>query len=81
MYFLLPGRKLKAAKVMDLATLLQFVPAYHQKFYLELIESHEEIVEAYQATKKKKAEQQRKTKASSRAASTAEQEGSDIDEM
>ena len=38
------GRKLKAAKVVDLASLMKYVlPIYHD-FYQKIVESHEDIV-------------------------------------
>ena len=54
MHFLLPGRQLKAAKVLDLAALMKFVPPIHQQYYLNIVDQHKDVVEAYQKAQKRK---------------------------
>ena len=50
------GRKLKAAKVVDLTSLMKYVlPIYHD-FYQKIIESYEDVVASY---KKKKTSKQK----------------------
>ena len=48
------GLKLKAPKVLDMMTLLNFVPAVYQEWYTDIIKTHEKIVADYQNKKKNK---------------------------
>lgn len=48
------GRKLAAAKVLDLKTLMKFVPEVYQDFYKDIIESHKVEVMKYIESRKKK---------------------------
>lgn len=48
------GRKLKAPKAMDMATLMQFVPPVHQGYYKSIIEDHQLIIDQYKKKGKEK---------------------------
>ena len=48
------GLKLKAPKVVDMMTLLSFVPAVYQDWYKKIIQSHKQVVAAYKKQKKNK---------------------------
>ena len=60
MHVLYPnGRKLKALKVLDMCTLLDFVPAVYQDWYKKIIKSHEKIVAEYKKKKKNKTNEEK----------------------
>ena len=46
------GRKLKAPKVLDMETLMSFVPPVHQDYYRKIIEDHKAIIDAHKKKKK-----------------------------
>ena len=54
------GRKLAGPKVLDLQTLMQFVPLIYQGFYQQIIDNHEEEIKKCKAAKSKKGKKKRK---------------------
>ena len=50
------GRKLKAAKVINMETLMAFVPPIHQGYYRQVAEDHKAIIAAYRKNNKKKSD-------------------------
>ena len=48
------GRKLKAPKVLDMITLMSFVPPVHQTYFKDIIDSHQDVLAAYAKKKKSK---------------------------
>ena len=65
------GRKLKVAKVVDLASLIKFVPPIYHDFCQKIVESHENVVASY---KKKKTSGQKSKSTAKKSAVESEVE-------
>ena len=48
------GQKLKAQKVIDMKTLMSFIPPIYTDYYKTIVADHKTIIDAYNKNKKKK---------------------------